>query len=77
MNTYVDITIECVRCKIAFTWTAGEQSFFARQSFARPKVCKACRAARRLQRAAEAQAKALSYDAVKAQTSSTPVAEGR
>ena len=51
---FVDRMIECRRCKTAFCWTAGEQNFYARQTppFAQPKMCRACRDARRAFRAA-------------------------
>jgi Probable zinc-ribbon domain len=88
MEMFVDIAIECVRCAVAFTWAAGEQSFFARHTppLARPKLCKACRARKKAQRAHdEAQrtaAPALTYDVTKAQEVETaprtaPVAEKR
>lgn len=41
----VDIDIECVDCDTLFTWTVGEQIFFADKGLQHPpKRCKPCKA---------------------------------
>ncbi len=42
-----DQTLDCVDCKLPFTFTAGEQDFFAERGLASPKRCKSCREAKR------------------------------
>jgi hypothetical protein len=50
--SFVDETRTCVDCRVAFTYTAGEQSFFAEKGFTDPpKRCKACREAKKARRA--------------------------
>ena len=44
---YRDRTLDCVECQKPFTWTAGEQLFFADKQFKNePKRCKSCKASR-------------------------------
>ena len=44
---FEDRTLKCVDCASEFTWTAGEQLFFADKQFKNePKHCKACKAKR-------------------------------
>ena len=44
---YRDKTLVCVECQQPFTWTAGEQLFFADKQFKNePKRCKSCKAKR-------------------------------
>ncbi len=44
MSEYKDKTIKCVDCGEEFTFTAGEQAFYAEKGFTNePKRCKACR----------------------------------
>lgn len=38
-----DKQIECLDCGQQFTFTEGEQEFFAERSFTPPKRCKDCR----------------------------------
>lgn len=38
-----DKTLTCVECGKEFTFTAGEQEFFASKGFQEPKKCKECR----------------------------------
>ena len=48
---YTDRTISCVDCGQAFTFTAGEQDFYAQRGFTEaPKRCPSCRSARKMQR---------------------------
>ena len=45
---YEDRTLVCNECGQEFTFTAGEQEFYAEKGFANdPKKCKACRDARK------------------------------
>ncbi len=44
---FQDKTLTCVDCGTEFTWTAGEQAFFADKNFKNePKRCKSCKAKR-------------------------------
>jgi CxxC-x17-CxxC domain-containing protein len=48
---YTDETLNCVDCNAAFTFSAGEQEFFAQKGFAnKPNRCPDCRAARKASR---------------------------
>lgn len=48
MSEYQDKTIKCVDCGQEFTFTAGEQEFYAEKGFTNePKRCKACRDAKK------------------------------
>jgi len=48
---YTDETLSCVDCSNQFTFTAGEQEFFASKGFQnKPNRCPDCRAARKAQR---------------------------
>jgi len=48
---YVDKTLSCSDCGASFTFTAGEQEFFAAKGFTNdPGRCPDCRAARKQQR---------------------------
>jgi CxxC-x17-CxxC domain-containing protein len=48
---YTDETLSCVDCARPFTFTAGEQSFFAEKGFTnKPNRCPDCRAARKASR---------------------------
>jgi CxxC-x17-CxxC domain-containing protein len=48
---YRDETLDCLDCGAPFTFTCGEQEFFAVKGFAnKPNRCPACRAARKGQR---------------------------
>jgi CxxC-x17-CxxC domain-containing protein len=50
-STYRDQTITCRDCGVTFTFTAGEQEFFASRGFDNaPSRCPECRAARKAQR---------------------------
>jgi hypothetical protein len=49
---YTDETLNCVDCNAAFTFSAGEQEFFASKGFTnKPNRCPDCRSARKAQRA--------------------------
>jgi CxxC-x17-CxxC domain-containing protein len=49
---YVDETLSCMDCSRTFTFTAGEQQFFASKGFQnKPNRCPDCRNARKQQRA--------------------------
>lgn len=45
-----DMTLTCRECGQAFTFTAGEQDFYASRGFSEPTRCGDCRAARRAER---------------------------
>jgi CxxC-x17-CxxC domain-containing protein len=48
---YTDETLNCVDCSAPFTFTTGEQEFFASKGFTnKPNRCPDCRAARKAQR---------------------------
>ncbi len=48
---YVDKTLNCVDCSATFTFSAGEQEFFAGKGFTnKPKRCPDCRQANKQQR---------------------------
>ncbi|MBA2558085.1 MAG: zinc-ribbon domain containing protein [Chloroflexi bacterium] len=48
---YTDRTLNCVDCGQEFTFTSGEQEFYAQRGFTeQPKRCAACRAAKKAQR---------------------------
>src|SRR3954451_19881606 len=48
-----DRTLTCRDCGQAFTFTAGEQAFYAERGYSEPQRCPACRAARKAQRSAD------------------------
>ena len=49
--TYVDKALNCVDCSTTFTFSAGEQEFFAGKGFTNePKRCPDCRQAKKQQR---------------------------
>ena len=44
---FQDRILTCVDCGVEFTWTAGEQQFFADKNFRNePKRCRSCKARR-------------------------------
>jgi CxxC-x17-CxxC domain-containing protein len=45
-----DMTLTCRDCGQAFTYTSGEQDFYASRGFSEPSRCADCRAARKAQR---------------------------
>jgi CxxC-x17-CxxC domain-containing protein len=45
-----DVTLTCRDCGQGFTFTAGEQDFYASRGFSEPSRCPDCRAARRAER---------------------------
>jgi CxxC-x17-CxxC domain-containing protein len=45
-----DATLTCRDCGQAFTFTSGEQDFYASRGFSEPSRCADCRAARKAQR---------------------------
>lgn len=47
MTQYADRTLVCQDCGKQFTFTAGEQEFFATRGFSEPLRCAECRAARK------------------------------
>ena len=50
---YSDETLNCIDCSRTFTFTAGEQQFFATKGFQnKPNRCPDCRSARKAQRGA-------------------------
>lgn len=52
MSDYTDQEIKCKDCKTDFTFTAGEQQFFAERQLNSPVRCKPCREARKAQKEA-------------------------
>jgi CxxC-x17-CxxC domain-containing protein len=49
--SYADQTLTCRDCGLAFTFTAGEQDFYASRGFTNtPSRCPDCRAARKAER---------------------------
>jgi hypothetical protein len=42
-----EIIIPCAECETPFTFSVGEQSFYARKGLAAPRRCRSCRDARR------------------------------
>lgn len=44
---YSDQNLLCSDCGKSFVWTAGEQDFYAKQSFQAPRRCPTCRATRK------------------------------
>jgi CxxC-x17-CxxC domain-containing protein len=54
-SVYRDQTLSCVDCSREFTFTAGEQEFYAQKGFTEPpKRCPSCRSARKAQRGSPA-----------------------
>ena len=52
--SFVDRSLVCRECGQEFTFTAGEQEFFAQKGFTNePSRCPDCRAARKSQRGAQ------------------------
>ena len=52
--SYADKTLSCRDCGSSFTFTEGEQQFFAEKGFTNePSRCPECRAARKSQRGSE------------------------
>jgi CxxC-x17-CxxC domain-containing protein len=45
-----DTTLTCRDCSQGFTFTSGEQDFYASRGFSEPSRCPDCRAARKAQR---------------------------
>ncbi len=45
-----DTTLTCRDCGQAFTFTSGEQDFYASRGFTEPTRCASCRAARKAER---------------------------
>lgn len=59
-TTFEDKTLKCCDCGEPFTWTVGEQEWFAKQKdpdsgkpFVPPRRCKKCRDQRKAQRPAK------------------------
>lgn len=49
--TFQEKSIKCSDCGVTFTFTAGEQEFYATKGFNNePKRCVSCRAAKKAQR---------------------------
>ena len=42
-----DLTLQCIDCLKTFTFTAGEQAYYASKSLTQPKRCAKCREVRR------------------------------
>ena len=50
MSKFQDRSLRCSDCGTTFTFTAGEQTFYAERGFSEPKRCATCRAARKASR---------------------------
>ncbi len=50
MSQYADKTMTCRDCGKQFTFTAGEQEFYAQRGYSEPGRCGECRAARKASR---------------------------
>lgn len=50
VSEYTDRTVTCRDCGKPFTFTAGEQEFFASRGFSEPTRCADCRAVRKAER---------------------------
>jgi hypothetical protein len=48
-----DLTLRCVDCGADFTFSVGEQLFFAQRDFRRPRRCGPCRRLKRAEYASE------------------------
>ena len=48
-----DMTLTCRDCGQNFTFTEGEQDFYATKGYSQPTRCRDCRAAKKAQRASE------------------------
>jgi CxxC-x17-CxxC domain-containing protein len=48
-----DRTLTCRDCGQTFTFTAGEQAFYAERGYTEPQRCPSCRASRKAQRNSE------------------------
>ena len=59
-----DKTLQCVECGQSFTFTAGDQEFFASKGYTNePKRCPTCREARRSVRGSSGRSDSYSYRA--------------
>ncbi len=47
---YADKTLTCADCGQSFTFSEGDQAFYAERGFSEPRRCPSCRAARKAQR---------------------------
>jgi hypothetical protein len=63
----MDQTLTCIDCGQSFTFSAGEQKYFAARNFTPPKRCPVCRAPRRAakRQAAVARAKEALDDVIR------------
>jgi hypothetical protein len=50
---YEDKQLMCMDCNEEFTFTGGEQRFFAEKNFSEPKRCKVCRNLRKAKKEAQ------------------------
>ncbi|MBI2590001.1 zinc-ribbon domain containing protein [Candidatus Berkelbacteria bacterium] len=64
---YQDQTLTCRDCGNTFTWTAGEQDFYATKGLSAPTRCKECRAKKRAERDSQRGGGGQMYDIVCAQ----------
>lgn len=55
-EVYTDKKLTCADCGKEFTWTSGEQSFYAEKGLREPKHCPECRKARKEARKARREA---------------------
>lgn len=52
-SNYQDRELKCVECNATFTFSAGEQDYFAQRAYRDPKRCRACRDKRKQEQAAQ------------------------
>jgi hypothetical protein len=52
MDDLAPVEISCMTCRQAFTWTPGEQRFYATNGLQPPRRCARCRELRKRDRAA-------------------------
>jgi CxxC-x17-CxxC domain-containing protein len=70
VGQYSDRTMSCRDCGKQFTFTAGEQEFYASRGFSEPTRCGECRAARKAQRDGGGYASAGDYGGSRSRSSS-------
>ena len=58
----MDRTLTCSDCRSEFTFTGGEQDFYAEKGFSEPRRCPSCRAAKRAARDSGSSYGGASYD---------------
>ena len=62
-SSFQDKTLNCIDCKTQFSFSAGEQSFYADKDLTPPKRCKDCRAIKKAKRFTQPDGTAKGYGA--------------